>query len=147
MPRPTQTIKAIRMTKLMAGIHKHLSKEDALRFKSRAYTLGELVAVFQAELDALDQIAAARTRLTAAVAKERTLEQQARRLELAIKSFIVARFGTRADVLGDFGWEVPRKPGPKTVDAKLAGALKGAATRKARGTLGKRQRLKVRGTS
>ncbi len=49
------------------------------------------------------------------------------------------------DVLADFGWTLPKKPGPKTTAAKLSGVLKAAATRKARGTMGRRQRLKIRG--
>jgi len=43
------------------------------------------------------------------------------------------------------GWKLPKKPGPKTVKAKLEGAQKVLATRKARGTMGKRQKRKIRG--
>jgi hypothetical protein len=42
------------------------------------------------------------------------------------------REGASPVALGDFGWDVPKKPGPKTAAAKLAGVVKGRATREAR---------------
>jgi hypothetical protein len=51
----------------------------------------------------------------------------------------------RPIVCEDFGWTMPKKPGPKTVQAKLEGARKGQETRKARHTMGKRQRKAIRG--
>ncbi len=98
----------------------------------KAYSRQELAAFFQAEVDAVDAIRTARAALAAAVSKERAI---ARRVTARIPLFrdgLVQLFGASPEVLSDFGWTVPKKPGPKTVAGKLAGVLKAKATREAR---------------
>ena len=55
-----------------------------------------------------------------------------------------AQRGPSATALEDFGLEAAKKTGPKTVHAKVVAAVKGKATRAKRGTMGKRQRKKVK---
>ena len=146
MPRATQTTKLERARTLVAGIQKHLAAGGKYYLQGRAFSRDDLIATFQEELDALRAIQAARAALASAVAREVDVERRVRSLELDLKGLVQNLFGHRIDVLGAFGWSVPKKPGPKTPAAKALGAEKAAATRKARGTMGKRQRLKVRGT-
>ena len=83
--------------------------------------------------------------LAVAASRERKIGREVARFTQNFKVAVTVHCGSSAEVLGDFGWKVPKKPGPKTTAAKLAGVLKGQATRKARGTMGPKQRKKIRG--
>ena len=144
MPRVSKLTKRARATGIIAGLVKHfLGASYSLGGKE--YTRRQLVAEFQSHLDAIDEVDATRAALAAAVAKERKLARQVAALARYVKMSAESRFGLTPTICADFGWEVPKPPGPKTVKAKLEGAKKARETRKARGTMGKRQRKKIRG--
>jgi hypothetical protein len=143
MPKTSQLTRRIAAASIIAGIKKHLPPKGPYYMSGRELSRDELVAVFEAQVDAIDAIRTARAALSAAVARERAV---ARRLAPQLPLFrdaLCHLLGFRSEVLADFGWRLPKKPGPKTATAKLAGVEKGRATRKARGTMGKRQRQKI----
>ena len=63
----------------------------------------------------------------------------------AFVTFVKAAFGTSPDALADFGLQPKKAKAPATVTAKAAAAVKRAATRKARNTMGSQQRKLVKG--
>jgi hypothetical protein len=146
MPRTSQLTRRQRASKVLSGVEKRFPRGETYRFDGKSYSRDELAAVFRAQIDALNEIRAARAALAVAVSKERTAAQRVRALTPRVVAYVGERFGTTADVFADFGWELPKKPGPKTTAAKLAGVVRGKATRKARGTMGKKQRLRVKGS-
>jgi len=54
-------------------------------------------------------------------------------------------FGNQPDVLADFGLEPEKTATPLTVEQKAAAQGKAKATREARGTVGKKAKLKITG--
>jgi hypothetical protein len=64
----------------------------------------------------------------------------------ALPSLLVSRFNHDLGAMNDFGLE-RKKPRKQTVKQKAAAVAKGAATRKERHTMGKRQRAKIRGAT
>jgi hypothetical protein len=146
MPRLAKVTKRSRAFRIMAGLAKHFPVgAGPHRLGGVPYDPEQLAAVFQAQIDAVAAVDAARAALTDAVARERAAARRATELTRDLKMVVRSRFGFSAARWAEFGWELPKKPGPKTVKAKLQGADKARATRKARGTMGKRQRKKVRG--
>jgi hypothetical protein len=145
MPRVSKITQHTRAMKLLAGIAKHFPATGRFRIAGASYTRAQLAAVFQEQLDAMTAVGAAHALLTAAVMRERAATKRAHAAAKNLRLWAEGHFGSSALAITDFGWSIPRKTGPKTVEAKLAVARKGAATRAARKTLGKRQRQKIRG--
>jgi hypothetical protein len=143
MPKISQTTRQIRAANVVAGIRKHMPSGKKVYVDGKAYTPTGLAALFQEQVDAIDAVRSARGALAAAVSKERAVAKKVNEATLDLRSTLFNMF--TPVVLADFGWARPKKPGPKTTAAKLAGVLKAAATRKARRTMGRRQRLKIRG--
>ncbi len=79
-----------------------------------------------------------------AVAKEGALARELVLFTQSLKARVRAYYGSAPTVLADFGWKAPKKPGPKSAAVKAKSAEKARATRKARGTMGKRQRQKIK---
>ena len=109
------------------------------------YTQAQLLAF----LDRLEALFAevARTHVVhkAAVAKREKAEREGAPLIAGIVEKVGVEIGDNAVKRADFGLPMPRKKGPQTAMAKLVMVEKAKATRKKRGTMGKRQRKKIRG--
>jgi hypothetical protein len=145
MPRVPKLKKRAGAAAVIAGLKKHFAKDKIHLIGSKQYTTEQLVAVFQSQIDATAAVAAANAEMQAAIGRERAIDLHLRDLTRLLKHSMTAAFGLSAKAFADFGWDLPKKPGPKTVKAKVEGAKKALATRKARHTMGKRQRLKIRG--
>jgi hypothetical protein len=145
MPKLSKVVKSATASRILAGLAARYANLGTNRLGGVTYTYEAITAVFRAQIDAIRAVDEARAALADAVARERKATQAASRVGRHLKGFIGVAFGPDHEAFGAFGWEVPGKPGPKTVKAKLQGATKAAATRTMRGTMGKRQRKKVRG--
>ncbi len=135
MPRHAKSTKVLRNRGMIAGLQKHASTLKAQGVGSPA----AFGARFQAQLDALDRIAAAHAALRDALADEERLETEIRKLAARVTDFVLATFGETSVVLYDFGLK-PRKKAKISAAKMLRTVEKRNATRKARGTMGKRQR-------
>lgn len=106
----------------------------------------ELLARIQATLDAIAGVKSARTALSQAVAIQKTAVAQARALRAGLKRYLQTKYGPNNPKLQEFGFTPTRTP--KTpVKAKAEAKVKAAATRKARGTKGSKQKLAITGAS
>jgi hypothetical protein len=133
--------------KVLLGIAKYFSTVTTLTVGSVSYTPVTLKAVFQGEVDALNALDSLRAQLKEQVAARRTMRTQVSTVRKALRSYILGTYGAQAvQVLDDFGMTVPKTPGPKTTQTKANAVVKNLATRKARNTMGKKQKLSVVGT-
>ena len=144
MPKIGKVTKRARATNIIAGMRKHFGA-PSYTLGGKVYTQSQLIKAFQSHIDSLDEVDAMRAALAVAIAKERALAKRIVALARYVKMAVEGRFGPMPTIYADFGWEMAKKPGPKTVKAKLEGMMKVRETRKARKTMGKRQRKKVRG--
>jgi hypothetical protein len=144
MPKKSHVTKYTAARNVIAGLEKRWSARAKLTVHGKDYSREELVRLFRSQIEALEAIRVARAALTFAVAREREIARQVESQIPKLRLTVHCKFGSSPDVLADFGWTQPKKPGPKTVAAKVAGAEKLRATRKARQTMGKKQRKKVR---
>jgi hypothetical protein len=81
----------------------------------------------------------------AAVAKRRAADAQRRTFDDALKSWVLNRFGANSNVAHDFGYTA-RKVGDPGTQAKADAVKLAKATREARGTIGKKKKLKIKGS-
>jgi hypothetical protein len=127
------------------GVETHLNKGDSLTLSGTHLTKGDLLSTVNTlqqpslavEVARRDYEAALRTRDAAAPAIGVFLA----RFESAVSSKISAD----PHVMAKYGIPAPKAKRTLTVEEKQAQVAKMLATRKARGTLGRRQRRKVKG--
>jgi hypothetical protein len=101
--------------------------------------------ILQAHIDAADDVPKKYSAYASAVAVMKARENAAHAVATTLEALVRAIFGAANDVkLGAFGMRPTKKPGPKTVAAKLKGQEQGKRTWVLRGTMGKRPRAKAR---
>lgn len=132
--------------KAIAGVDEYFAKTKTLVIAGNEYTPAALRAVLQGEVDAIHALGDVQAQMKQQVAVTRKARAQARELRLALKSYILGTYGKAAvKMLQDFGMSVPKPTGRKTVKTKAEALVKAEATRKARHTMGKKQKLAITG--
>ncbi len=117
-------------TKAMNGVDLHLASAGTMTIGGEQFTPATLKAVFQADIDATNDTEAAETTLKLKVQTALTARTRAAGVRKNLKVYLVGQNGPDAvQVLGDFGFTVPKAPGPKTVEAKATSQAKAQATR------------------
>jgi hypothetical protein len=129
---------------LVKGINTELAGVDPFLLDGTHFTRTELLARFQAALDAFASVKSARTALLQAVAKQKAALAQARPLRAGMKRFLQIQFGPSNPKLQEFGFTPARIPSTP-VKTKAQAKVKSAATRVARGTRGKKQKAEIKG--
>jgi hypothetical protein len=139
-PSKTTEIAADRL--LIAGIQKHLANTSVL-VNGTSYSGAALEARVRARLDAVNATIAARAAWLAAVKAEEQALAESKTFYNSFKKGLFTMFEA-VDDLADFGLAPHKKP-VMTPDEKVAATAKAMATRAARHTMGKRQRLAITG--
>ena len=142
---PTPTQRQPQDRQAVIGIQRNLASVGSITLVGKDYTPAALVAVFQNRVDAADTTDESERTWHDDVASERELEATVAPVRKAFRAFLVSRYGAMSKKLAEFGVTPPtkrRKPASKTL---AEAAEKSGATRVARGTMGKRARLKVTG--
>jgi hypothetical protein len=80
-----------------------------------------------------------------AVARLRAARATVGPVMLAFRRQLLTMFNTAAEKLADFGLQPSKARAPLTSEKKAAAALKRKATRTARGTVGKKKKLAIKG--
>ena len=143
---PNKTTALARNKKVSEGVNKHFSKVKSLTVGGHEYTPKSLMSVLTAEDDASLAVDSTRAQLEAQVVTHRTAKVTAAALRSALKVYILGTYGKKAvQMLGDFGMSVPKALGARTVDEKSKAVAKNLATRAARHTMGKKQKLSITG--
>jgi len=143
--RQSVTSTQARVTSAIAGVKKNLSAVAQITLAGVVFTPATLLALLQAYSDLVASLLAAHNQLTACVKQERLSRTQVQGVLSALQAFVVNMFGSDPNKLGDFGF-APRRVGQETAETRHNAALKAAATRKARGTTGKKAKLAIKGT-
>ncbi len=109
------------------------------------YTRDGLVARFQGYVIACETTKSAYQVWRADVAAEETLLGEVRPLRSGVRGIVQARFTKQGPQVLQFGF-APVKTAVRTAESKLLAVQKGAATRAARGTVGKKKKATIKGT-
>jgi hypothetical protein len=129
---------------LIAGTQKHFPN-GSLTFGNTTYTTASLVTLLQSVADAMTALIVAQLAAKHALTTLLGTETQTEPVIQVYERFVQATFANAVPTLADFGL-VPRKvPTPLTSQQKAASAAKAKATREARGTTSKKQKLTVTG--
>jgi hypothetical protein len=120
-------------------------------FAGKTFVLGgkaikakDLAAILQAAIAAVTEGAAAQINYRASIVKQKAAKATAAAYMPEIKSYIAIMYGKTSTTYATFGFAAPQ-PVKATPAVKAAAVVKRNATRAARGTLGKRQRSRIKG--
>jgi type I site-specific restriction endonuclease len=128
--------------KMVLAIPKYLANAGTMTLAGKAYTPTDLGKLFQGRIDSIDAATAAHAKWLDAVKADRDQIAQTAVVVRALKDLLRSMFATQAETLADFGL-TPRKVTKKTVATLTQAVAQSQATRKARSTMGKVQKLDV----
>jgi hypothetical protein len=129
---------------LIAGTTKHFPN-GTFTIGSTTYTTASLLQVLQGLANAMTARDAAQAGAKDAMAAEQAAQTQVGPILKAYKRLVLAAFANATQTLADFGLTPPKAPTPLTSEQLAAKAAKSRATRAARGTTSKKQKLAVKG--
>jgi hypothetical protein len=129
---------------LIAGTQKHFPT-GSLTIGNTAYTTASIVQTLQGLADAYTRLDAAHANVKDQVTEQRATESKVAPFLRDYTKFLRGTLGTGAAQLADFGLQPPKARKPLTAEQRAAAKAKADATRKARGTTSKKQKLTVQG--
>ena len=133
-----------RVLALIAGTQKHFAS-GSFTLVGAPYTAASLVTTLQSLADALSAVLAAHAGVKAALGALAKVNATVGPVEQAYRRCVLAAFASEPQELADFGVPAPKARTPRTSVQNAAAAAKAKATRAARGTTSKKQKLAVKG--
>jgi hypothetical protein len=143
---PSRTTTAGQDQQVLEGIQKDLQAMSTLTLGATTFTPDSLATYIQRRIDLANAVVTAKASWLAAAKAYEAMNKEARVVVRDLRNMVIAAFGADSPKLADFGFAPPRRP-TLTPEQHAAAARKRAATRKARKTMGKRQKAKITGES
>jgi len=140
----TQADTLAQLQGLILGLQKQLPSAE-FTLVSTVYTTPALVTALQGSISTLTAVATAHAALKVALAAWDAEDAKMGPVVLALRRTLQSMYANAPDTLAVYGMEPHKVPVPRTTAEKAASAAKAAATRKARGTTSKKQKLTVSG--
>jgi hypothetical protein len=132
------------LNKLIAGIRKDLANQTFVIGK-QTLSSQDVINILQGTVDSIGKALEAKTVLIAAEKSAADEQTRTKPFVRAFRAMVRGMFNDTPDLLSDFGL-TPRRSPKKTLDVKVEAVAKNKATRKARGTKGKKELAKIKGT-
>lgn len=130
----------------LLALKKHVkTKTTTIKTAGEQTKLADLLAIYQASIDTRNALVPSRAAFDKALAARDRAEVARLATDKKLKAWVVNEFGADSPEAQEFGF-LPPKIGAKSVETKALAAEKLRATRVARGTMGKRQKEKIKGT-
>ena len=127
MSKESDLTKLTRASNLVTGLRKHFKPGEKLVVGGVQYTRDEIIALFEEHTAAIDDKRKRYAAYRAEVARERKLARRSLGLYLDLHAALGNHFGSVN--LWRFGMKEHGKPGPKTLQSKVAGVQKRAKKR------------------
>jgi hypothetical protein len=129
----------------LAALSKFMKARTAMTVGGEPMKLAEVTAIYQAALESRAALVPQRAALRKALAVRDGAEAARQAMEKKLRAWVVNEFGADSQEAQEFGF-LPPKVGEKSAATKATAAEKSLATREARGTGGKRQKRRIKGT-
>lgn len=142
--KPSKATTLASVQAVIAGTKQHFPN-GSFTLGNVAYTTATLVGLFQSLADAIAATDATHAADKDAVTALRETQTHVAPVLLAYKRWLLTTYGKATQTLADFGVQPRKARTPRTSEQNAAAAAKRAATRKARGTVGKKKKLAVKG--
>ena len=129
----------------LLALKKHVKTKTAIKAGGEQTKPADLLAIYQAAIDTRNALVPSRAAFGQALAARDRAEVTRQATDKKLKAWVVNEFGADSQEAQEFGF-LPPKVGAKSADTKALAVNKVQATRVARGTKGKRQKEKIKGT-
>jgi hypothetical protein len=143
--KPNKAAALASLSSIIAGTQKH-TPNGSLTFGNATYAATTLVQTLQSLLDAMAAHDAAVAKAKDLLLARRDTNAQVGPVHRAYRRYLIATYGDATETLADYGLKPLKARAPLTVEQKAAAAAQAEATRKARGTKGKKQKAAIKGT-
>jgi hypothetical protein len=140
----TQATTLAQLQALISGLQKQLPSGQ-FTLLSTVFTTPALVTALQGSVTALMAVTTAHAALKVALAAWDADDAKMGPVTLALRRTLQSMYANAPDTLAVYGMEPHQVPAPRTAAEKAATAAKAKATRAARGTTSKKQKLTVSG--
>jgi len=138
---------AAQVKQFITGANKHLSTGiQQIQVGGATFTVTGLTALLQSFVDNREAVEVSKAATKAKVQVEQAQSPSQLAIIRAFEKVVRGMFGDSADVLADFGLAPPKARALRSAEEKAVSAAKSAATRTARGTMGKVQKKSVKGS-
>jgi hypothetical protein len=137
---------AKRALDLVAGTQKH-TPNGSFTIGSAAFTAANLVQLFQGLADAIAKVDVAKAGWEDALTSMDAEHAKVVPVLRGYQSLLLATYGNAPATLADYGLAPRKGPTPPSADVKAAAVAKRAATRKARHTMGTKQKAAIKGAA
>jgi hypothetical protein len=135
---------AAKCAQRIRGLREHVPEGADIRIAGVVYTKEQVIAAFQAILDAQAALVKSRAQVAVDLAARQVAEGRGAKLEFPLKTWALNYFGAESEAVATIGYAAPKKA-VKSPEAVAKAVRLAKATREARGTMGKRQRERVKG--
>lgn len=130
---------------LVAGILANLSDVETFVLPSGTFAREDLVGAIHDRIAAAEATKSSKNTWHASVQTERQAEADIRPIRKGMQQYVASRYGADSLKMAEFGF-TPVKARKTTVRTKAGALDKAAATRLARHTMGKKEKLAIHGT-
>jgi hypothetical protein len=131
-------------TQRLKAFERYVNDKTPMTMNGKKLKASQVVAIYQSCLDSRASLATKRAETKAAMAARTSAEQARVQADRAVKAWVTNEFGVGSQQAIDFGFPAP-KAAKRTVESKVNAVLQAQATRKARGTMGKKQKSLIKG--
>jgi hypothetical protein len=129
---------------IISGIKKRFQNVPSVVLGGVTYTPAALAALFQSHINAANAVVTAKGQWKNAIAAYQTLTKTVSNAVTGLQEIVRQMFNNAPDAVADFGF-TPKKTTKKSTVIKVVAAAKSRATREARNTLGKKEKLQIKG--
>jgi hypothetical protein len=128
-------------TKRIAGMKKFLTNSKTeIPIAGEVLKPADVIAIFQDSLATRAAVTTAQASYKAALADRATAEEKRSVADEGLKGYVLQRFGANSAEAHEFGYEARKVP-VLSAEARATAVLLNKATREARGTMGKKEKL------
>jgi len=141
--KENRTVRTSADQKLIDGLKKHQGSLTSLFIEGASMSVADVMTTLQGRITSADSVLSARATWLGAVAADKQAREASQPFVSKVRQAVRVAF-SGAETLADFGL-APRKPRVVTPTTQVQASAKAKATRKARNTMGARQKEKVKG--
>ena len=129
----------------LAALNKFVTAKTQMTINGEPMKLSDVTAIYQTALDARSTAATQRVAYEHALDAREQADSARLTTDAGLEIWVLSQFGVGSQTASEFGFS-PRKVGVKSAQTKADAVTKNLSTRKARMTMGKRQKADIKGT-
>jgi hypothetical protein len=142
--QPSRATVVALCTRRLRALEAYVPSSATIGIEGERFDARSVAALYQRCLDAMAAVGTKRAEVKAAMIHVTHTDRARLDADAALKGWVRGEFGSRSQQAHDFGFPPPRVH-VKTTEEKALAVRRGKATRKARHTLGRRQKEEIRG--